>query len=91
MRTFEDYTFFIPSKYQSCIVRDLNVATWEIAVCAGHNEDGDAVFFSGGGMYRLFWMQYLPLNHITILLIGTDKSYAELVKELNGIIEPGQK
>ena len=91
MRTFKDYANFIPEKFQACLVRDLCIDTWKIAVCAGEDNENHCVFFYAASMFTIHWMQYLPLNHITLLLVGTEKSYAELVKELDGIIDPNQK
>lgn len=91
MRTFKDYTNFTPEKFQACLVRDMIIDEWEIAVCAGRNNEEQPVFFDNHGMYTYLWMQYLPLNNITLLLAGTTKSYIELVEDLEGIIEPGMK
>lgn len=83
MRTSKDYTNFVPEKFQACLVRDLYVDTWKIAVCAGKDNESHCVFFYAGSLFTIHWMQYLPLNHITLPLVGTDKSYTTLVEELN--------
>lgn len=78
-----DYSNFIPQKWQPCLVRDIDNEFWNVAVCAGKNTEG-VVLFYGTGRLKYTWGQVLPLSQITERLVGTTKSYKELIKELDG-------
>lgn len=77
-----DYSNFIPQKWQPCLVRDANYESWIVLVCAGKNADGDVVFY-GNGFQKYPWRHVLPLSKVTERLVGTTKSYKELIKELD--------
>lgn len=76
---YKDYSNFVPQKRQPCLVRDHQDEQWDIAVCAGRNKVGDVVFYE----YRCTYQHFLPLNKMTERLLGTSKSYEELIKELD--------
>ena len=80
---YRDYSNFIPQKWQPCLVRDANYESWIVLVCAGKNADGDVVFY-GNGFQKYPWRHVLPLSKVTERLVGTTKSYKELIKELDG-------
>lgn len=75
------YSNFEPQKWQSCIVRNFNYEVWVIRVCNGKDSDGNPTFF-GTASYGC-WNYFLPLSNVTERLIGTTKSYEELIKELD--------
>lgn len=78
----KDYSNFKPCKWQPCLVRDANYERWNVMVCAGKNTDGDVVFY-GNGFPKYRWGHVLPLSKVTERLIGTTKSYEELIQELD--------
>lgn len=80
---YKDYSNFIPQKWQPCLVRDANYESWIVQVCAGKNADVDVVFY-GNGFQKYHWRHVLPLSKVTERLVGTTKSYKELIKELDG-------
>lgn len=78
-----DYSNFIPKKRQPCVVRDFSSNDWVVTVCAGKDSCGNPIFYSRN--YSDSYCHYgcfLPLTKITERLVGTNKSYDELVKEL---------
>lgn len=79
---YRDYSNFVPSKWQPCLVRCNDKDTWGVLVCAGKNSVGDVVFYGGNGK-TYTWEHYLPLSKVTQRLIDTKKSYEELIKELD--------
>lgn len=83
---YRDYSNFEPQKWQPCLVRDDDDDIWGVLVCAGRNVVDKVVFYSEGGDTH-FWNQFLPLSKVTARLIGTTKSYEELIKELDEEIE----
>lgn len=80
---YKDYSNFKPRKWQPCLVRDCYDAPWNVFTCAGKNTGGDVLFY-GPGRTKYTWRQVLPLSKVTERLIGTTKSYKELIKELDG-------
>lgn len=80
---YRDYSNFIPQKWQPCLVRDVDDEPWNVLVCAEKNTEGDVLFY-GPGRTKYTWGEILPLSKITERLIGTTKSYEELIKELDG-------
>lgn len=79
---YKDYSNFKPSKWQKCLVRDYKEISWRVLVCAGKNSVGDVVFYGANGkMYACGY--YFPLSKETERLIGTTKSYEELIQELD--------
>lgn len=88
---YEDYSNFEPDKWQPCLVRDDDDDIWGVLVCAGRNVVDKVVFFSEGGDTH-FWKQILPISKVTQRLIGTTKSYEELIQELDAeSIKNGQQ
>lgn len=79
---YKDYSNFKPQKYQPCLVRDVDNEFWNVAVCAGKNTEG-VVLFYGTGRQKYTWGQVFPLSKITERLVGTRKSYEQLIKELD--------
>lgn len=79
---YRDYSHFKPCKWQPCLVRDDDDDIWGVLVCAGMNVVDKEVFYSEGGDTH-FWKQFLPLSKVTERLIGTTKSYEQLIKELD--------
>lgn len=79
---YRDYSNFEPQKWQPCLVRDVDDERWNVVVCAGKNTDGDVVFY-GNGLQKFAWGHVLPLSNVTERLIGTTKSYEQLIKELD--------
>ena len=73
------YSNFEPQMWQSCLVRDDQEEQWDIRVCFGKNKVGDVVFNEYACTYKYF----LPLSKITARLIGTTKSYEQLIQELD--------
>lgn len=80
---YRDYSNFIPQKWQPCLVRDVDDERWSAMICAGKNTDGDVVFY-GNGYQTYTWGHVLPLSKVTERLLGTNKSYKQLIKELDG-------
>ena len=80
---YRDYSNFIPQKWQPCVVRDEDNGPWNVLACAGKNTDGDVLFY-GPGSHKYTWRQVLPLSKVIERLIGTTKSYEQLIKELDG-------
>ena len=83
--SYRDYTNFMPQKWQPCLVRSFG-GVWHIAVSTGRKlKDKDILFFS---FYKERCIEetfdyILPLSKVTARLIGTTKSYEELIKELD--------
>lgn len=79
---YEDYSNFKPCKWQPCLVRYADDDFWVVHVCAGSNEEGDILFYNED-CWSYTWDYYLPLTEVTERLIGTSKSYEELIQELD--------
>lgn len=79
---YEDYSNFEPCKWQPCLVRDTAHDCWGVQVCAGSYKYGDILFYSSDGR-SYTWGYRLPLTEVTERLIGTRKSYEELMEELD--------
>lgn len=79
---YRDYSNFIPQKWQPCLVRDCDDEPWNVLACAGKNTDGDVLFY-GPGRQKYTWRHVLPLSKVTERLVGTTKSYEQLIKELD--------
>lgn len=80
---YRDYSNFVPCKWQPCLVRDVDDDPLNVMVCVGEKTDGDALFY-GPGRQKYTWGEVLPLSKITERLVGTRKSYEQLIKELDG-------
>lgn len=79
---FRNYSNLVPQKWQPCLVRDDDNGPWNVLACAGKNTDGDVIFY-GPGRHKYTWRQVLPLSKVTERLVGTTKSYEQLIKELD--------
>ena len=79
---YEDYSNFEPRKWQPCLVRDGEEDDWIVSVCAGKESVGGVLFYDPEPGILCTWIHVLPLSEITERLIGTTKSYEELIKEL---------
>lgn len=79
---YKDYSNFVPQKWQPCLVRDCDDEPWNVLACAGKNTDGDVLFY-GPGRQKYTWGDVLPLSKVTERLVGTTKSYEQLIKELD--------
>ena len=79
---YHDYSNFVPQKWQPCLVRDSEEDEWWVQVCAGKDIDGEFLFYVYDGDIET-WKYRLPLSKITEQLLGTTKSYEELIQELD--------
>lgn len=79
---YRDYTNFVPQKWQPCLVRDSEEDEWWVQVCAGKDIDGEILFYVYDGDIET-WKYCLPLSKVTERLIGTTKSYEQLIEELD--------
>lgn len=79
---YRDYSNFEPQKWQPCLARDGDDEPWSALVCVGKNTDGHVVFY-GPGRIKYTLGQVLPFSKVTARLIGTTKSYEQLIKELD--------
>lgn len=79
---YRDYTNFKPQKWQLCLVRDSKFEQWSIKVCCGKDAYGVARFY-GVRDSIVTWLHMLPLSKVTERLIGTTKSYEEIIQELD--------
>lgn len=79
---YSDYSNFEPQKLQPCLVRDCEKDEWWLQVCAGKDINGEILFYmyDGDTATRKYC---LPLSEVTERLVGTTKSYEELIKELD--------
>lgn len=80
---YEDYSSFVIQKGQSCLVRNFSSETWVVRTYAGRDSDNTPIFISPCGKFHCYWKYILPLSNSTECLIGTTKSYEELIKELD--------
>lgn len=80
---YRDYSNFMPQKWQPCLVRDGEEDEWWVQVCAGKDIDGEFLFYVYDGDIET-WKYCLPLSKITEQLLGTSKSYEQLIQELDG-------
>lgn len=88
---FRDYSNFKPRNIQPCLVRNSDGERWKlricIGLCMGSKPTQIGVRFYEGGAYGdikdKFYTQYLPVSKITQRLLGTTKSYEQLIEELD--------
>lgn len=78
---YKDYSNFVPCKWQPCLVRYSVDDFWIIRVCNGEIDNDKPVFYAT--RFNATYDYVLPLSKITERLIGTNKSYEELIKELD--------
>ena len=79
---YSDYSNFEPHKWQPCLVRDCEKDEWWLQVCAGKDINGEILFYmyDGDTATRKYC---LPLSEVTERLVGTTKSYEQLIQELD--------
>lgn len=80
---YRDYSNFVPQKWQPCLVRENEDEIWLLQVSKGKRCGDVVLFYSPDGSPNV-WRHYLPLSKVTERLVGTTKSYKELIKELDG-------
>lgn len=81
---YRDYSNFIPQKWQPCLVRDTASDLWRVEVCRDTDFYGVPIFYSANNSdCYCYWGYFLPLSKVTERLVGTKKSYEELIKELD--------
>lgn len=79
---YKDYSNFVPQKWQPCLVRENEDEIWLLQVSKGKRCDDGVLFYCPDGSPNV-WRHCLPLSKATQRLIGTNKSYEELIKELD--------
>lgn len=78
---YRDYTNFVPQKWQPCLVRDGENLLWFPLIYAYTDCQGKMLFYDGS--YIRPFANVLPLSKVTERLIGTAKSYEQLIQELD--------
>lgn len=79
---YEDYYNFEPDKWQPCLVRENEDEIWILQVSKGKRCGDGVLFYCPDGSTNV-WRHCLPLSQVTQRLIGTTKSYEQLIKELD--------
>lgn len=85
----KDYSNFVPCKWQPCLVRYSVDDFWIIRVCNGEIDNDKPVFYAT--RFNATYDYVLPLSKITERLIGTSKSYEELIKELDAALTKNEE
>lgn len=80
---YRDYSNFVPQKWQPCLVRENEDEIWLLQVSKGKRCGDGVLFYCPDGSPNV-WRHCLPLSKATQRLIGTKKSYEELIQELDG-------
>lgn len=81
---YRDYSNFVPMKWQPCLVRASISDHWKVRVCADNKQQVTFFYDSGNSCSRnIKWEFKLPISKVTERLVGTTKSYEELIKELD--------
>lgn len=78
---YRDYSNFVPQKLQPCLVRDGENLIWHPLIYACTDCQGKMLFYDGS--YIRPFANVLPLSKVTARLIGTTKSYEQLIQELD--------
>lgn len=80
---YRDYSNFVPQKWQPCLVRASISDHWKVRVCADNKQQ--VTFYDSGNSCSgdIMWDFKLPISKVTERLMGTTKSYEELIKELD--------
>lgn len=80
---YRDYSNFVPCKWQPCLVRASISDHWKVRVCADNKQQ--VTFYDSGNRCSgdIMWDLKLPLSKTTTRLMGTTKSYEDLIKELD--------
>lgn len=79
---YKDYSNFEPQKWQPCLVRENEDEIWLLQVSKGKRCGDGVLFYCPDGSPNV-WRHCLPLTKITKRLIGTTKSYEQLIQELD--------
>lgn len=83
---FRNYSNFKPSLIQPCLVRNTDNECWKLRICLSREKSKLGYAFHGKGAYgwidKEHYTQYLPVSKITQRLLGTTKSYEQLIEEL---------
>ena len=84
---FRNYSNFKPSLIQPCLVRNTDNECWKLRICLSREKSKLGYAFHGKGAYgwidKEHYTQYLPVSKITQRLLGTTKSYEQLIEELD--------
>lgn len=78
---YRDYSNFVPQKWQPCLVRDGENLIWYPLIYAYTDCQGKMLFYDGS--YIRPFANVLPLSKVTERLIGTTKSYEQLIQGLD--------
>lgn len=78
---YRDYSNFVPQRWQPCLVRDGENLIWYPLIYAYTDCQGKMLFYNGS--YIRPFANVLPLSKVTERLIGTTKSYEQLIQELD--------
>lgn len=80
---YRDYSNFMPQKWQPCLVRASISDHWKVRVCADNKQQ--VTFYDSGNSCSgdIMWDFKLPISKVTGRLMGTTKSYEQLIKELD--------
>ena len=79
---YRDYSNFVPQKWQPCLVRENEDEIWLLQVSKGKRCGDGVLFYCPDGSPNV-WRHCLPLSKTTQRLIGTKKSYEQLIQELD--------
>lgn len=79
---YRDYSNFEPCKWQPCLVRENEDEIWLLQVSKGKRCGDGVLFYCPDGSPNV-WRHCLPLSKATQRLIGTTKSYEQLIEELD--------
>lgn len=77
---YNDYSNFRPQKWQPCLVRNFDLDRWVARVANGEKKDNRFYILSVYGETQSF-AQCLPISKLTVKLLGTTKSYEEILEE----------
>lgn len=77
---YNDYSNFRPQKWQPCLVRNNGTGIWIARVASELIDNYGCYVLSVKGEKSCF-NQYLPISKLTLKLLGTTKSYEELLEE----------
>lgn len=84
---FRNYSNFKPNFIQPCLVRNTDNECWKLRICLSREKSKLGYDFYGKGAYgwidKEHYTQYLPVSKITQRLLGTTKSYEQLIEELD--------
>lgn len=81
--SYNDYSNSVPQKWQPCLVRNNYISIWFLRVATGNNSElnGKPLFYNGEDNTTSTFEFMLPISKRTIQLLGTTKSYEQLLEE----------